>query len=1020
MMAGGIAAASNQVAGPTELLATSSFLGEVTDLLVGQPLPDRLVSRLARGLEHGSLSREGALRQILRTPQARAEHVRGLTRELLDREPTATETRSLVGGMRTRGADTPWAILQIMSRPEYYRNSGATNADFVQAATRDLLQRPVSWEESEAAATKLDPGGARARTQFLRRLLGGDEFRLVRTQATIRQFHGTSPTPDLHASFLQSYQGPQGHTQMVARVLDRALETPAKIPTFEENPSLTLKRVPGFLSGWKYDNLAAPFSFVHMEERKIDARNVDYWAITLNKNDSAFLTIVPDDNLPDTGFAIRIWGPDGKEIGVVTGPIYGVVATVAGTYTIGISTSENTKYVLDPSGEHAPPVPTGPTVRTFAADFKTIPGDETHFLDILTTYKNPAYGKDQWPVFGAAEQAAYDALVNIGRAGSAHGVAELRDFHDFKQVDRFDPKWLPAAWAPIGALLGGEAVDRVWNQFPQLANAYAFTEWSTLAGTILDPNNRAVRDAFNSVHNLLQNADANRAAIAKYFRGGDGNQGLQDWTNNNERNLLGDANAIADVIKEGVAAAAKEAAKNHVDQWGWLRSLLNWVGKTVQVLATAAGAAIGAAVGTAGSPVGTIVGAAAGGLIGAAIGSAISDGLALLLPKPPPTPSDAPPVNLAQAAGELDTAMKDRFNRTFALLGSDDFLKGVFSNYGLLEAMGRIRFSVPDADTGLKQINASKLAYDQSVWEHLLPKVYSWQSVAYTDSSASSLPNFSFYAPTSENARWQSPGGYAPLENSRYWWEWTSKSFTRSEAEPLGEAKTRIIGLQGGKPFEFDGHDFTEADWFGPGPIAGPATLTGNPGRFYAIASNAKLQQASLWRHITEEGTIPDDKFHGFVPFGYWETQATLEGFAIQEWRLMTADGAEIDKDVAKALFGSGDLTPSRSDLQPYGGGYYVDFQVPSNGLVSRFDVFSQWGTEVKGFSPMSFTPSASASGSMSTGVTPRNNFSAYFKSSYADWKLSYTPTKKALAASTRPGPGPATGLRTLRSTPRG
>jgi hypothetical protein len=1009
MMAGGLATASRQVVSPTEHLATMSFLGEMADLLAGQSLPDRLVSRLARGLERGSLSREGALRQILQTPQARAELVRDLTQELLDRDPTAAETRSLVAGMRTRGADDSWAILQIMSRPEYFRKNAATNADFVEAATRDLLQRPATWHEVDAAAKKLDRGGAPARTQFLRQLLGGQEFRLVRTQATIRQFDGTSLTPDLQASFLRAYRGTQGHTQMVARVLDNALEIPVKIPTYEENQSLTLKRVPGFLAGWKFDNLAAPFSFAHMEGRKIDARNVDYWAITLNKDDSVFLNIAPDDNLPDTGFASRIWGPDGKELGVAPGSLFGYVASVAGTYTIGISTSDNTKYLLDPKGEHAPLPPSGPTVRTFAADFKTVPGDQTHLIDILTTYKNPAYGKDGWPVFTAAQQAAYDTLVNIGRAGSAQSVADLRDFHDFRQVSRYEPKWLPAVWAPIDAVLQTPTqakIAQVYDQslYPQLTHAYSSDQWAAIAGALIDPSNRQAHDAFLSVHTLLANADADRAAIASYFNGGGGRIGLKDWTTTNEANLLGDSNAIADIIKEGVASASKEAAKNHVDQWGWLRSLLNWVGKTVQVVVTAAGAAIGAALGTAGSPVGTIVGAAAGGVIGAAIGSAISDAFALLLPKPPPTPSDAPPVNLSEAASELDSAMKNRFNRTFALLSSDDFLKSVFSNYGLLEAMGRIRFSVPDADTGLKQIQASKRSYDLSVWENLVPKVYSWQYVPYTD-SASSLPNFSFYVPVSEDATWQNPTSKPPLGNAQYvfGWNWTSGKFSRPDAAALNEAKAQIISLESGKAFEFTGHDNTPGVDFGPGPISGPRTLTGTPDRFYGIASNATLEQASLWRHAWNP--FPDP---GGIQAGWWETRATHKGFAIQEWRLMTADGAEIDKKVAKVLFGSGDPTTQGDGLQPYDGGYYVNLRVPSDGLVSRFDVFSQWGADVKGFSPRSFTPSGPASGSTPTLLHPANPYTQFFSNSYADWKLSYTPTRKALTGSARPGPGPS------------
>ena len=167
MMASGLAAASAQADRSAEQVASSIILGEVTTLLAGQPLPASLRARLDRGIQQGSLTREGALRRVLRTPQVQAGLIRGLTEDLLDREPTPAESRALVGGMQTGGADVPWALVQVMASPEYFHAQGATSTGFVQAATMELLHRPASSDELAGAVPGLDRGGARrARGSF--------------------------------------------------------------------------------------------------------------------------------------------------------------------------------------------------------------------------------------------------------------------------------------------------------------------------------------------------------------------------------------------------------------------------------------------------------------------------------------------------------------------------------------------------------------------------------------------------------------------------------------------------------------------------------------------------------------------------------------------------------------------------------------------------------------------------------------------------------------------------------------
>jgi hypothetical protein len=389
----------------------------------------------------------------------------------------------------------------------------------------------------------------------------------------------------------------------------------------------------------------------------------------------------------------------------------------------------------------------------------------------------------------------------------------------------------------------------------------------------------------------------------------------------------------------------------------------------------------------------------------------ISDILGKLIPPPEPPPSNATPVNLAAAAMTLDSAMKDRFDRGFAELNNKKFLTSVYSNYGLLEAMGRIHFTEPDATLGVAKASAVRQAYDRSVWADLLPRVYSWKRVPYTDGpSASTLPNFVLFVPASESARWQNQVGLRRLDGSysHHIWLWVSRHPSRSQDEVNSEAMRELLALQNGKAFEFSGHDFTRNDWFGPGAISAPQWITGNPYRFYAITSNAHIKMDPLYRHAPCCSSFTDAVYSGF-----WKTYADLDGVAVQEWRLVSADGAEIPADVAKALFGAipdGGLVPASPNLKPYTGGSYVDFQVPAGGLASRFEVFSQWGG--KNFSPRTFKVAAS-SGDMHVGFNPLNYYWPQFDNSDAHYEITYGSTRAAGAATAlKLGGGPRHGPR--------
>jgi hypothetical protein len=91
----------------------------VTTFVTAQPIPASLLAQLNRGIKQGSLTREGALLRILQTPQVQAGLFQDLAEDLLNREPTPAESRALIAGMQTRGADVPWAVVQLMVKPRY-------------------------------------------------------------------------------------------------------------------------------------------------------------------------------------------------------------------------------------------------------------------------------------------------------------------------------------------------------------------------------------------------------------------------------------------------------------------------------------------------------------------------------------------------------------------------------------------------------------------------------------------------------------------------------------------------------------------------------------------------------------------------------------------------------------------------------------------------------------------------------------------------------------------------------------
>jgi hypothetical protein len=315
--------------------------------------------------------------------------------------------------------------------------------------------------------------------------------------------------------------------------------------------------------------------------------------------------------------------------------------------------------------------------------------------------------------------------------------------------------------------------------------------------------------------------------------------------------------------------------------------------------------------------------------------------------------------------------------------------------------------------------------------------MYQWREVAPTDNGPDgTLPNFTFFIPATEKARWESPDEAPPVgdtdEDGYYNWPGPENARINfslantpdaSLAEAIADARTEITALQSGASFNFPGYDFTPSntgdktkDYFGPGPVNGPQTITGNAAHFYTISTDSHLSQ-KLYRHTGLGDFGPDGLYQK------WHTTADLTGVTIHQWALETPDGSngwkELPAAAADALFGTGAVLNSPDPVNYTGGGAYFNFAVPTGALASRFDVFTQWGKDTPGYAPGTLqTPAVIKGDNIKVGTNPHNGYTRFIDTSYATtYTLTYGAT--SLKTTRKPTKTPAVLSRALHPAKR-
>jgi hypothetical protein len=772
---------------------------------------------------------------------------------------------------------------------------------------------------------------------------------------------------------------------MTSGLADPAAVNPAPVAIAVGGiPPLSVKRVLGSLPGWKVDNLAIPYDSVLYPGRKIDALTVDYWEITLNKGDTVILTLTPSGNNAPNDFVFRVWDTQKHEIlpaskQALAGTKLTFVAPGVDTYTIGISTSTNTNYPFNPDVTERDA--SGPSPHPYTATFNVYPGPESGLMDILKNYNTVG-----WPNWQGDpnKQTALDTLNFIATQNSNVQGSPIINFSgSFEQVGKATADQIADnllyTWAPFGDILNnpdemGTAIALYKHPAAHdvLQNAYPTLDaWMSVATPFI--NNLALQQAYADVDNVLLNASQARTNTVAFF------SGLKGWSQAYQTMVASEPTTIAGFLKDGLTKTEMPAP---VSNYSWLKTLIG----------SASTVATGAATVATGSPV--------GGLVASILLSFITNPLDAYIdgyfdpsgkkPVVPDTSSE-----MLQAAKDMQATSNSAFVDTFTLLTDPGFESSLFSNYGLLQAMQYVRY---DPFPGGVPTPSKELlnAYDITVWKQLLPKMFQWQLVPNLRSD-STLPNFTFFSPLTETATsWQNPQSLPPtsdgLPTQGTW------SLTGGETEMTREAKGELLQLQAGAPFGFAGHDFTPPGWFGPGPISVPQTLTGKSSSFYTIIPDTHIDENALYRHTPWSKAVPnppnpDGSFSGWaVPPGYWHSYVKLEGDTILEWTLVArADNTlRIGKAAADILFGTGSLELASQDIIHYdknnSSAYTYDFKVQSGGLVTRYDVFSNWGAGVDGFRPNSLTP-VKFQDYMSVDPNPKN---PYFDNMYAYATITY------------------------------
>jgi hypothetical protein len=222
---------SENVSEATSESVDARFVHWITGALVDVPLSDQVESRLLQRIERGG-SRRQAVAFVLRTPSGRQAAIDNSFDHLLDRAPTAIETRRLLA---RGGVDQSVVIRQILASREYFvQHGGGTNAGYVAAIVDDMLETVPSQAQIDHWVRSLDRGMPRIR--FVAAFQRSDIY----VHSTARQLARRADRTEDDAALIRQVElalrGPQPLTMAKAVVFG----SDAFLERFESEPTTSI------------------------------------------------------------------------------------------------------------------------------------------------------------------------------------------------------------------------------------------------------------------------------------------------------------------------------------------------------------------------------------------------------------------------------------------------------------------------------------------------------------------------------------------------------------------------------------------------------------------------------------------------------------------------------------------------------------------------------------------------------------------------------------------------------------
>jgi hypothetical protein len=351
---------------------------------------------------------------------------------------------------------------------------------------------------------------------------------------------------------------------------------------------------------------------------------------------------------------------------------------------------------------------------------------------------------------------------------------------------------------------------------------------------------------------------------------------------------------------------------------------------------------------------------------------------------------------LIQAASTYQAQMVAGFSALQDLGNNAQFLYPLFSNVGLLRALGNLNpliLGSSKQDDQLGPNNPTASAVTNAAWKALLPTYFQWVPV---DSSTESVSkNFdNFYA----NVTPQTPGdSLGQLEAAQFGTPFTYPGYSDN---------TRItFAATTPNHFNFQYANYPPTSMATAPTGTASAGATAHPERFFTLVTSQVGQSADGTNTYYVGRKDPYQQVDKFS-FAY-----TGQGLTVLGWKLVDKNNVEIDPRTAKLIFPTGTAVQPATSGPAFlagGGGWYVNLapvSVPQGASLYATqalptDVFTGW------FGQASFAPTSTVTGTLTVGaVTASSHFGDSLQTNAPSYSITFGGITSSPPSSQTPRP---------------